>query len=181
MMQFVENENGEDVLLHDVMIDFVKKATNQVSAPILQDDIEYLLIDNDIESLIKKYQIKDIKKGFLSKWLSGAGFRRKQLMKDGERHWYWVRNGQVLTGLNEKMRFYSWIDKFLADKNSILFDDLVLAMKAEKFTYDVWNKHFFYTDELRDGQHKKWKGWIITGKFKERIYKKVDLDDEKTE
>jgi hypothetical protein len=113
----------------------------------------------------------------LSQWMDKAGFKRKQIMTNGQRSWYWVNNSIGKTGINAKIALKEFLKEYLKLMDSIRFDELTDILHKKGFDSTTYNNHFFISDEGQfEGMPKKWNGWILKGKLKEKIYTRLDSD-----
>lgn len=145
-----------------------KKTAAQIAKPLLQDDLEFMLIQNGLATDLKPIQIR--------KLMSNYGFYKKMKMVEGERARYWVSDMFKESAIAKKIRLNSFLTEYLADKTEIDFNELVKVMLENKFDYEIWSKHFYHADET----YRKWNGWVLIGRLKDKTYKKVDSEDEKS-
>jgi len=142
--------------------DIFKKTAEQIKKPTKQDDLEFLLIENGLET--------DLKKGVIKKMLAEHGVIKKLIMVGGLREYYWA-NGNGESQMSVKIRFYKFLESFLTDKTEINARDLSQAVKNADFSIDILNKHFYWDG----GNERKWRGWLLIRRDGEKIYKKLDI------
>lgn len=150
-----------------------KKTAAQLTEPTKQSELEFLLIDNGLKTELIPKKIKT--------FMGNYGFYKKLIMREGVREQYWTCAGFSETAFSRKIRLNSFMAKFLEDKTSIAWEDLRIALQAQKIDSDSWQSHFYFTNGAREGQTRKWRGWQLIKSDEGKIYKKVDLDDEKSE
>jgi hypothetical protein len=149
----------------DNLDEIFKKTAEQIKKPIKQDDLEYLLIENGLET--------DLKKGAIKKLLAAHGIVRKLIMIGGLREYYWA-NGNGESQMSTRIRFYKFLETFLEDKTEIAASELSQAVKDADFNIELLQKHFYW----EGGNERKWRGWLLIKRDGERIYKNVDKTSE---
>ena len=155
---------------NDEIRDIFNKTVQQFKNPINQDDLEFSLIENGLETVLKPIEI--------ARFMADINYKKKQIMTNGERERLWANVNVNEPFLSKKIRLSKWLKEFLIGKNEVpVFEIRDLCLK-QNIEWDVLSKHFYYTDESRAGMARKWQGWIITGKEREKIYKKVDSDSD---
>ena len=154
---------------NDELKDIFEKTVQQFNNPISQDDLEFSLIENGLETVLKPIEI--------SRFMSLVNYKKKQIMVDGERDRLWVNNNIHEPFLSKKIRLSKWLKEFLADKNEVSVFEIKDLCHKQGIEWDVLSKHFYYTDDARSGMARKWQGWIITGKDRDKIYKKVEVKE----
>lgn len=148
------------------MQEIFKKVTEQISKPITQDELDYMLIENGLEIGLRK---KD-----LTEQMGKCDFYRRQIMVNGERGMYWTRGGKVETKLDKKIRYVNFMTAFLADKTEVDYKTLVDTLRDNGFDADVWNGYFF----AGEGIKRNWRGWILTDVDGVKVYKKVEVKND---
>jgi hypothetical protein len=139
------------------------KTAEQIKEPIKTDDLEYLLVLNGLTEPLKPIEI--------SRRMKAQGFFNKIKQHNGSRARYWVTSVMTDTKIAHKIRFYKFLNEFLADKTEINAREINLAVKANGLDVALLQKHF-YTSE---GIERKWRGWLLIRSDGEKIYKNVDI------
>lgn len=153
---------------NDEIKEIFKKTVQQFVKPINQDDLEFELIENGLETVLKPIEI--------TRFMAEINYKKKQIMVNGERERLWVNTNIHEPFLSKKIRLSKWLKEFLIGKNEVAISEIRDLCRKQGIEWDVLSKHFYYTDESRAGMARKWQGWIITGKEKEKFYKKVDVE-----
>ncbi len=138
-----------------------KVTTSKINNPLLQNDLESLLIENGLETDLKPIQIK--------KFMSEFGFVKKQRMFNGFRDRYWISDMFKETDMAKKIRLNRFLKTYLADLDFISNDELTEVLKQNNFPKYIFDKHFYHDDQT----FKIMNGWIMSGKIGERVYKKL--------
>jgi len=150
-----------------------KKTAAQLTEPTKQSELEFLLIDNGLKTELIPKKIK--------RFMNGCGFHKKLIMREGVREQYWTCDSFSESAFSRKIRLNSFMVKFLQDKTSVTWEELRAELQAQKIDSDSWQAHFYFTNGVREGQARKWRGWQLVKADEGKIYKKVDLEGEKTE
>ena len=138
-----------------------KVTTSKINNPLLQNDLESLLIENGLETDLKPIQIK--------KFMSEFGFVKKQRMFNGFRDRYWISDMFKETDMAKKIRLNRFLKTYLADLDFISNHELTEVLIQNNFPKSIFDKHFYYDDQT----FKIMNGWIMSGKIGERVYKKL--------
>lgn len=180
MTDFLNNLNSSGAFVgkDTVMNEFIRLATKNISKPLAVEKLDDLLIDEGIAEAAKLAKIKTIKKGMLAKWMDNNGFKRKQIMADGERGWFWVSNAIGKSGINAKIELREYLTNYLKHMDSISYAELTKAMENKGLTVSVWNSHFYHDDGPLEGTPKKWNNWVLTGKSGEKVYQRTENSEQ---
>ena len=138
-----------------------KVTTSKINNPLLQNDLESLLIENGLETDLKPIQIK--------KFMSEFGFVKKQRMFNGFRDRYWISDMFKETDMAKKIRLNRFLKTYLADLDFISNHELTEVLKQNNFPKSIFDKHFYHDDQT----FKIMNGWIMSGQIGERVYKKL--------
>ena len=141
-----------------------EKTLANISKPMSQDDIEFLLIDNGM--------VTDLKKGVFTDFMNQCGFVKKQVMKQKVRELRWLRNGvNVSTAITTKRSFLNFMREYLKDKEIASLKEISSEAQNNGFSFELINAHFFDSN----GLNRFWCGWQVVRKDGHNVYKKLEV------
>ena len=147
---------------NDELKEIFEKTLANISKPMSQDDIEFLLIDNGLET--------DLKKGVFAEFMNNCGFVKKQVMKDKVRELRWLKNGvNNSTEISKKRSFLNFMREFLKDKEIVEMKDINAALLNNGLDIALLNPHLFESD----GLNRFWNGWKVVRLDGRNVYKKL--------